>query len=172
MSQNVALDSRFPISVLDVVLMGRLGNGGIGFYSREDIKASEAALENVGLRQYRQRRFSALSGGQQRRLLIARALAAEPKILLLDEPTANLDLYAEKELYELLKKLNRELTIVLVSHDPSFVSDFVKRVICVNCELHEHPTAEITGTDLAEFYGGARRMVQHDRHLNGEAGDG
>jgi len=84
------------------------------------------------LHQFRQKPFSELSGGQQRRLLIARALVSRPKILLLDEPTANLDANSEKDLYELLRKLNKDLTIILVSHDPAFVSDFVKRAVCVN----------------------------------------
>ncbi len=166
MSQHILLDSQFPVSVLDVVLMGRLGNGrSVGPFRSADKEIANEVLQQVGLLEYRQKQFSQLSGGQQRRLLIARALVSRPKILLLDEPTANLDADSEKDLFELLKKLNKELTIILVSHDPAFVSDFVKRVVCVNRSVHEHPTTEISGSYVSEFYGDQRRIIQHDKHL-------
>ena len=169
MSQSVSLDRQFPVTVRDVVRMGRLGNNvrrpGLG---RQDNRACQKALEAVGMEEYSGESFSALSGGQHRRVLIARALAGEPKILMLDEPTANLDLIAEKELYDILRELNRSLTIILVSHDPAFVSDFVKRVVCVNRKVHEHPTAAVDGSYIGEFYGGMRRMVRHDRRIEAE----
>jgi len=166
MPQFVSLDSQFPVNVLDVVLMGRLGNGeGVGPYRRNDKEVASEVLQKVGLYEFRFRPFSSLSGGQQRRLLIARALASQPEILMLDEPTANLDVVAEKELFELLQKLNENLTVILVSHDPAFVSDFVKRVICVNREVHEHPTSAISGLHISEFMGGNRRIVLHNQHL-------
>jgi len=169
MPQVTAFDPRFPVNVMDVVLMGRHGDGrGLGPFRRADKATAEEALLDVNMADKRRLPFSSLSGGQQRRILIARALASQPRILLLDEPTANLDLPSERELYELLRKLNRRLTIVMVSHDPSFVSDFVQRVICVNREVHEHPTCEIDGVFMGEYYGGEGRgirMVRHDRHL-------
>lgn len=166
MSQHISLDNQFPVNVLEVVLMGRLGNGkGFGPFRATDKKIAAEVLQQVGLYQYRHKPFSELSGGQQRRLLIARALVSLPKILLLDEPTANLDANSEKDLYELLKNLNKKLTIILVSHDPAFVSDFVKRVVCVNRDVHEHPTSEISGLYVSEFYGGERRIVRHDKHI-------
>jgi zinc transport system ATP-binding protein len=169
MSQSVSLDRQFPATVTDVVGMGRLGSGArFVRFSRGDREATLKALKDVGMEKYAGESFSSLSGGQQRRALIARALASQPRILLLDEPTANLDLAAEKELYELLNQLNRQLTIVLVSHDPAFVSDFVKRVVCVNREVHEHPTAAVEGSYIGEFYGGARRLVRHDRQIEAE----
>jgi len=166
MPQHISLDSQFPVNVLDVVLMGRLGNGKtVGPFRAADKEIAVEVLQQVGLHQFRQKPFSELSGGQQRRLLIARALVSRPKILLLDEPTANLDANSEKDLYELLRKLNKDLTIILVSHDPAFVSDFVKRAVCVNREVHEHPTTAVSGLYVSEFYGGERRMVQHNRHI-------
>ena len=68
-----------------------------------------------------------------------------------------------------MHKLNERLTIITVSHDPTFVSDFVKRVLCVNCHVHEHPTSEINGQFMGDIFKGARRMVRHDRDL-GDSG--
>lgn len=167
MPQVANLDPKFPVNVLDIALMGRLGNGTrFGPFRGRDREAAEKALKETGLYDLRHRPFSALSGGEQRRLLIARALACEPEILLLDEPTANLDLVVEKGLFKMLKNLNERLTIILVSHEPAFVSEFAKRVICVNRKVSEHPTCEIDGVFMGDLYDGERRMVRHDRHID------
>jgi zinc transport system ATP-binding protein len=176
MPQFTHLDPKFPVSALDVALMGRLGNGhNFGPFRGADRKSAEKALGQVGLYDMRHRQFSSLSGGEQRRLLIARALACEPELLLLDEPTANLDMVIEKELFQLLQKLNERLTIILVSHEPTFVSDFVKRVICVNRHISEHPTSAVKSEFMGDLYNGERRMVRHDKHVHndrrGETGD-
>ncbi len=169
MPQKASLDPLFPVDVLDVALMGRTGNlWPLGRFPRSDRDIALNALEEVGLVDLRQRRFADLSGGQQRRLLIARALASQPEMLLLDEPTANLDLRVEEELYELLQKLNRRLTIVMVSHDPAFVSQFVKSVVCVNRHVHVHPTAEVDSHTMSELYGRPIRMVRHDQSVIGD----
>jgi zinc transport system ATP-binding protein len=169
MTQESELDMQFPLTVRDVVMMGRLKKGfTAGPYRSDDILLAEKALEEVGLEDLGDRAFSVLSGGQKRRLLIARALCGEPELLILDEPTANLDPVAEKELYELLNKLNERLTIITVSHDPTFVSDFVKRAICVNRHVHEHPTSEINGQFMGDLYTGTRRMVRHDQDVKEE----
>jgi len=165
MPQHVHLDPKFPVNVVDVVLMGRLGNGQvIGPFRRQDRLAARTALREVGLFDLRNRPFATLSGGQQRRLFIARAIACEPQLLLLDEPTANLDPRAEQELYQVLSELNRRMAVVVVSHDMTFVSQFVERVICVKRGVHIHPTSEIE--NLSEVFGAGVRMVRHDRHTN------
>jgi zinc transport system ATP-binding protein len=166
MPQHVHFDAHFPVTVMDVVLMGRLGsNFRMGSYSFSDKKAALKALKPVGLETAGNKSLHVLSGGQQRRLLIARALASEPDMLLLDEPTANLDLQVERELYRLLRKLNEELTIITVSHDPAFVSDFVKEVVCVSRgTVAVHPTSVVQGAAIDELYGGQVRMVRHDQH--------
>ena len=141
MPQYAQLDARFPMTVMDVTLMGRL-SGGImpRLFSAGDRKIAEESLEMVGLLDRRKDALAELSGGQQRRLLIARALACRPHMLILDEPTANLDKKIESELFQLLKSLNERLTVLMVSHDPTFVSDFVEEVVCVNRSVAIHPT--------------------------------
>jgi zinc transport system ATP-binding protein len=163
MPQHLQLDPQFPATVMDVALMGRLGHGKrYGFYSRQDKEIAAKALDQVGLYELRKKVFSAISGGQRQRLLIARALACEPELLLLDEPAANLDVVMEGDLYELLRALNRKLTIVMVSHDIGFVSEVVKSVICVKRKVLMHPTTEITGEIINEIYGSPMRMVRHN----------
>jgi zinc transport system ATP-binding protein len=169
MPQAAHLDRQFPVTVLEVALMGRLGNGTrFGMFARSDRLAAENALDEVGLLFLKDRPFSSLSGGQERRLLIARALAGEPEILILDEPTANLDPVAEEELHKLLRRLNERLTIILVSHNPNIVSEFVMRVICVNKMVSEHPTCEVEGAYLGDLSTAGIRMVRHDRKVGRE----
>jgi zinc transport system ATP-binding protein len=170
MPQHAQMDPWFPATVADVVLMGRLGRAKtLGPYRRPEREAARRALEEVGLFDLRNRPFAALSGGQRQRTLIARALAAEPEILLLDEPTASLDVHMEGELYELLRRLNERLTVVIVSHDLGFVSQFVKSVVCVKRTVVIHPTSEITGEIIREIYGADVHMVRHD-HRCAEGG--
>ena len=165
MPQHAQIDNRFPVNVADVVLMGRIGKAqAVGPYRRAHREVAWQALREVGLADLRHRAFGDLSGGQRQRVLIARALAVEPELLLLDEPTANLDAPAESELYELLQRLNARLTIILVTHDLGFVSKFVKTVICVKRCVVVHPTSEVTGEVIREMYGGDVFMIRHDQH--------
>jgi zinc transport system ATP-binding protein len=165
MPQHAQVDFRFPVSVADVVLMGRIGKAEtVGPYRRAHREVAWQALREVGLADLRQKAFGDLSGGQRQRVLIARALAVEPELLLLDEPTANLDASAENELYELLRRLNERLTVIMVTHDLGFVSRFVKTVICVKRCVVVHPTSEVTGEVIREMYGGEVCMIRHDQH--------
>ena len=170
MPQATALDKLFPVSVMDVVLMGRLGAGArFGFYTRADAQAAREALEKVGLAAERKRPFAELSGGEHQRVLIARALVSGPDLLLLDEPTSNVDIAAETEFYRFLRDLSETITIVLVTHDLGFVSQHVKTVACVNRRLLCHPTCDITGGMISEIYGSHVHMVKHD-HGPGKVG--
>ncbi len=163
MPQHAQLDPQFPATVMDVALMGRLGHGRpFGPYSKKDKEAVVKALDQVGLRDVHKKPFSSISGGQRQRLFIARALASEPDLLLLDEPTANLDVVMEGGLYELLQNLNKTLTVVMVSHDLGFVSSLVKSVVCVKCQVASHPTSELTAEIIDEMYGSPMRIVRHD----------
>lgn len=163
MPQHAQLDAKFPVTVMDVALMGRL-HGGVAplFLGAEHRRIALEALDMVGLKDKRRHALSELSGGQQRRLLIARALASQPELLILDEPTANLDKQIEGELFELLKQLNERLTILMVSHDPTFVSDFVDDVVCVNRHVALHPTSKMDRRMIHELYDLPMKVVRHD----------
>jgi zinc transport system ATP-binding protein len=167
MPQYSKLDMQFPVNVLDIVLMGRLGHSTGGRYSKADRFAAESALEEVNMSDFVGYRFSELSGGQRQRILIARALCCEPELLLLDEPTSNIDPEVEEALSCILKELNRRMTILLVSHDMGFVSQIVKSVICVNRRAVIHPTSEIDGKLIMNIYGRRDlRMIRHDHRCS------
>lgn len=170
MTQHANLDLRFPISVLSVALMGRLGQTRtLGPFRKSDYALAKEALKQVGLEGIEKRSFAALSGGQRQRLLIARALVTQPDLLLLDEPTSNLDLQGENEFMNLLKQLNEKMTVVLVSHDVGFVSAGINRVICVNRRVTTHETSQITPEILHELYGGNVQVVRHSHPHHGHA---
>jgi zinc transport system ATP-binding protein len=144
--QDINVNKAFPISVLDVVLMGRLRHGVVwpGYIGKKDRITARNALERLEMAEYRNRRIGDLSGGQRQRVFIARALVTEPDLLLLDEPTASVDTKGQTDLYTLLKELNETVTVVLVSHDLSVLSSYVKSVACVNQRIFSHDTPEIT----------------------------
>lgn len=160
------LDMEFPVTVMDIVLMGRLGHSLGGWYSKRDRAVARASMEEVDLAGLSDCRFSELSGGQRQRVFIARALCCEPELLLLDEPTANIDPEVEAALFCILRELNRRMTILLVTHDLGFVSKVVKSVICVNRKVRVHPTTDINGVIIKEIYGGDLRMIRHDHRCS------
>ncbi|GHV90331.1 ABC transporter ATP-binding protein [Spirochaetia bacterium] len=127
--QQAPLDKAFPISVRDVVRMGRLQP--LRSYAKGDRAAAEEALEQADIADLAERPFGQLSGGQRRRVLVARALAARPEILILDEPTANMDSESAERLFETLGKLKGKTTILIVTHDMEFVSPLTDRALCM-----------------------------------------
>ncbi|MBU0719372.1 MAG: ABC transporter ATP-binding protein [Planctomycetes bacterium] len=162
MPQHPNLDQLFPVSVMDVVLMGRLRSGwAIGPYRKSDKAIALRCLDEVGLAELKNRPLASLSGGQWRRVLIARALACEPKLLLLDEPTAHLDPAVQDDLHRLLQGLSESLTIMMVSHDVGFVSTLFKTAVCVNRDVHVHRTSELTSQTVADMYGRDVRLLHH-----------
>jgi zinc transport system ATP-binding protein len=171
MPQMVHFDPMFPITVRDVVLMGKLDCISAGWFSRHHKKLAMEALAELDMADCADRRFSNLSGGQRQRVLIARALVCDPDLLLLDEPTANVDQAVEEDFYATLEKLNARMAIMLVSHDLGFVSRFVKSVICVNRAVHVHPTADLTGRDIREVYGEDMAAIRHDHRCSSEGHD-
>lgn len=130
--QNLRFDRQFPISVKELVLSGRLSNlPWHGRYSQEDKELASQMLEKVGLTHTQNSSFGTLSGGQAQRALIARALVSNPKLLILDEPTASVDAEAEKEIYNILDELKGKMTILMVTHHLHATINHVQRVLCV-----------------------------------------
>ena len=166
MPQDTELDPHFPVTVMDVVLLGRLGRRFGGGYSRKDKQLAWKALDEVQLQDMARLPFNRLSGGQKQRVLIARALSCNPEMLLLDEPTANVDPEVEESLLTILKELNQRMTILLVSHDIGIVSRVVKSVICVNRQVLIHPTSRMDGTLIKDVYGEDYCMVRHDHRCS------
>ena len=166
MAQHVGVDPQFPVTVLDVVLMGRLGLKRAGWFGIKDRAAARQALQNVHMIEYSQESFAKLSGGQRRRVLIARAITGDPDILIMDEPMANVDVKAQNDFFNIMAELNERMTILIVSHDLGFVSDSVNRVLCVNRKAVMHPTTELTGELIKDIYGGDVKMIRHDHQCS------
>ena len=152
--QDANRNRGFPVAVEDVVLMGRFGGGAPRWgASAEDRAAAAEAMERMGILPLRQSRVGELSQGQRQRVAIARALAARPEVMLLDEPTASVDLQTQAALYDILKELNRTITIVMVSHDLTALTSHATSVACVNRSLFHHDRAELTGDMVQAAYG-------------------
>jgi zinc transport system ATP-binding protein len=157
----------FPITVEQVVLMGRLGSGQgwrrwLGGWTAADRAAARSALVEVQAADLASRQIGTLSGGQLQRVLVARALVGEPRLLILDEPTANIDQRMEGEIFDLLRELNARMTILVVSHDVAFISAYVTRVACLNRTLVCHRTEAIDGNIIHALYGEDVRRVAHE----------
>lgn len=161
--QSAAFPRDFPISVEEAVLMGRLGRTRfLGGYSRRDREVATEVMEKTEVCILRERRLGELSGGQLQRVLIARALASRPQILILDEPTSHMDLRVEEDIFSLLKGLNARMTIVVVSHDVGFISHYVTRTACLNRSLLCHQSVEISEEAMSKLYGAPVRIIHHD----------
>jgi zinc transport system ATP-binding protein len=153
MPQFTATGRAFPISVLQTVLLGRLTPHSYWpWWPRSDRTKSLECLARVGVDHLSAKALSDLSGGQRQRVFIARALACDPELLLLDEPTASVDPEGRASLQELLGELAKSLTVVLVSHDVSVISRHVTSVACVNRTVHFHPRPEITPEMFGMMY--------------------
>src|SRR6056297_3618377 len=156
-------DKQFPINVKDVILMGRISDkqGFFHSYSQKDINFVEGIMKDLDILDFKDRQIGRLSGGQLQRVLIGRALAAEPEILLLDEPTASLDAEARGNIYSILKEINKDITILVVTHDITAISTHFDSVACLNRNLHYHGDKNITREDLDQVYGCPVELIAH-----------
>lgn len=163
----VQFDAAFPATAEEVVAMGRAARRGIlRRLARTDKEKITNALTQVGLASERHRLIGDLSGGEQQRVFIARALAGEPEIIFLDEPTAGVDVRAQEEFYALLKKLNQTLglTLILVSHDIDAVAHEATELACINQTLIYHGSPkEFAARDyLTSTYGKEMKFILHN----------
>lgn len=164
--QRPLINPNFPVTVYDTVLMGRYGK--IGLFKHPSRKDKMIALENierVGLGDFINQQIGQLSGGQQQKAFIARALCNQPKLLILDEPTIALDASAQDNFYQLLKEFKDEmgLTIIMVTHDLSVVSSDIKDVVCLNQKIFSHPGTPLDPRNVKDCYGCQVEFLFHTR---------
>lgn len=160
--QSVEFDHDFPIDVWDVTRMGRLGRHRLlQRYTAEDDEIVAGALSRVEMLPLRERPIGELSTGQRRRVYLARALATEPDILLLDEPLAGVDRQVSTSIYELLRRLSDRITILLASHDIGAISSHVGTVGCLNRRLFYHGGDRLTPEMLELAYECPIDLIAH-----------
>ncbi len=163
----INFDVKFPATVEEVVAMGRYGKRGLlRWLTKTDWLKISQTLEQVGMAGFRKRLIGDLSSGQQQRVFIARALAGEPSIIFLDEPTVGVDVASQEQFYVLLQKLNQQLgiTLVLVSHDIDVVAHEATELACINQTLvyHGSPKEFIKGDYLEKLYSKDVKFILHN----------
>jgi zinc transport system ATP-binding protein len=160
--QHVNFARDFPVTVEEVVLMGHITTSSLFFkFNKSEIASAEKAMQALEIENIAKRQIGSLSGGQLQRVLIARALVCQPNILILDEPTSNVDMRVEEDIFALLKNHSEHMTIIVVSHDIAFISGYVDRVACLNHTLVCHDTESISGKMIEELYDAPVKMIHH-----------
>lgn len=164
--QTLKIRPHFPIRVKDVVMMGRYGKiGTLRWPKEEDKKKTLEYLAVMGIDELKNEPFGNLSGGQQQRASIARALAGEPKILILDEPNTGIDVIGQEDFYHLLNGLRKkiDLTIIMASHDIGTIPTYVDDIACLNHTIHYHgnPLGALNETILTSLYRKSVDVLMH-----------
>lgn len=163
MPQLSDFDRQFPISVIEVVLSGLQGRKGfMARYSKADRSKARQLLDEAGISEIAGHPIGEISGGQMQRALLCRAVIADPKLLILDEPANFVDNKFENELYRSLRTLNDRMAIVMVSHDIGTITSVVKEIVCVNRTVHRHRSNIITEEQLLN-YGCPIQLISHGR---------
>lgn len=166
MPQHHNIDPNFPARAVDIVLMGRYRfSGFLRWPGKKDREKALEYLSIMGAEKQAYEQYSRLSGGQQQRVSIARALAEEPKMLVLDEPSTGIDVVGQEDFYHLLKGLQKKLnlTILMVSHDVGTVTTYVDEIACLNITLHYHgnPVGALNEKVLSSLYGKEVDLLVH-----------
>lgn len=161
--QATTINRQFPITVRQTVSLGRLAGKAPWFhrYKSIDHEIVNSCLSRLELLDLADRQIGQLSGGQFQRVLIARALAVNPVLLLMDEPTSGLDARSSSKVYELLQDLNREITIIMVTHDTLAISSCVGNIACINHELHYHGEPTLDPEIIIRLYGCPVDLIAH-----------
>lgn len=161
--QATAINRQFPISVRQTVALGRLAGKMPLFhkYSAQDNDRIEWCLDRLDIKDLAKRQIGQLSGGQWQRVLIARALAVNPRLLLLDEPSSGLDASSRTGVYELLQELNREMTIILVTHDAMVITAFIRDIVCINHTMYYHGEPDLSPHLMMQVYGCPVDLIAH-----------
>ena len=160
--QHITFSRDFPVTVSEVVMMGHITAASKLFrFNINEIASAKQAMQALEIDDIAKNQVGTLSGGQLQRVLIARALVSLPEILILDEPTSNVDMRVEEDIFALLKNYSEHMTIIVVSHDIAFISGYVDRVACLNRTLVCHNTESISGKMIEDLYDAPVRMIHH-----------
>ena len=165
--RSALVDSTFPATVREVVGMGRYAQRGVfGFESSEDKRSIDEAMELMGVSDLSERLIGNLSGGQRQRVMIARALASNPEVLIVDEPNTGVDVESQHRFYELLRHLNRtkKVSILFITHDIGVIAEDITRVLFVNQTLlvSQNPAEMIRCDEMSRLYGTPAHVVCHN----------
>ena len=160
--QHITFSRDFPVTVSEVVMMGHITAASKLFrFNNDEISSAKQAMQALEIDDIAKNQVGTLSGGQLQRVLIARALVSLPEILILDEPTSNVDMRVEEDIFALLKNYSEHMTIIVVSHDIAFISEYVDRVACLNRTLVCHNTESISGKMIEDLYDAPVKMIHH-----------
>jgi zinc transport system ATP-binding protein len=163
------VDESFPATVLDIVTMGRTSKRKFfSKFTKADKIAVEDAMQKMGVEKLKDKMVGTLSGGQRQRVMIARALASNPEILILDEPNTGVDMRSQKNFYALLSKLNKEenITIVFITHDIGVIADDIARLFTINqkATICNDPKKALSCEDMSALYGIEAHLIHNHKH--------
>jgi len=163
------IDRGFPATVLEVVMMGRTSKQGFfGLTTPKDREIVNDAMAKMDVLNLKERLIGTLSGGQRQRVMIARALASEPEVLILDEPNTGVDMQSQQRFYALLKELNvkEKITIIFVTHDVGVIADDIGRLFTINQTLLvcNNPKEAISCEDMSKLYGIDAHLIHNHHH--------